>query len=66
MFGGISLESEPIEKFRERVRRMSDEELIHQGNLVRGLCNDPKPLDVWVQKLRVFREEYRRRHPETA
>jgi hypothetical protein len=34
MFKGISLESEPIEKFRERVRRMSDEELIHQGKLV--------------------------------
>jgi hypothetical protein len=66
MFRGISLESEPIEKFRERVRRMSDDELIRQGKLVRGLCNDPKPLDVWVQKLKVLREEYRRRHPKTA
>jgi hypothetical protein len=49
MFKGISLESEPTEKFRERVRRMSDEELIRQGKLVRGLRNDHKPLDVWVQ-----------------
>ena len=66
MFKGISLESEPIETFRERVRRMSEEELIRQGKLVRGLCNDPKPLDVWVQKLKVLREEYRRRHPKIA
>jgi hypothetical protein len=66
MFRGISLESESIEKFRERARRVSDEELIRQGKLVRGLCNDLKPLNVWVQKLRVLREEYRRRYPKTA
>jgi hypothetical protein len=65
MFGGTSLESEPIEKFRERVRRMPHNELVRQGKLVWGLCNGPKPLDVWVQKLKVLREEYRRRTPKT-
>ena len=64
MFRGISLESESIDKFRERVCRMTDEELIHLGKLTRGLCNDPKPPDIWVQQLKVLREEYRRRHPK--
>jgi hypothetical protein len=50
MFKGISFKPEDIEQFRERTRKMSDEELIRQGKLVRGLCNDPKPLDVWVQQ----------------
>jgi hypothetical protein len=67
MFRGISFESdsESIEKFRETVRKMPDEELIRQGKMLRDLCNDRKPPEVWVQKkvLRV-REEYRRRHPK--
>jgi hypothetical protein len=41
MFGGISFESESesIEKFKQRVPKMSDEELITQGKMLRDLCN---------------------------
>ena len=66
MFKGISFESdsESIAKFRESAPKMSDEELIRQGKMLRDLCNDRKPPEVWVQKLKILREEYRRRHPK--
>jgi hypothetical protein len=66
MFRGISFESESesIEKFRETARKMPDEELIRQGKMLRDLCDDRKPPEVWVQKLKILREEYRRRHPK--
>jgi hypothetical protein len=43
---------------------MPDEELIRQGKMLRDLCNDRKPPEVWVEKLRILREEWRRRHPK--
>jgi hypothetical protein len=42
---------------------MSDEELIRQGRVLRDLCKGPKTPDVWVQKLKILRDEWRRRHP---
>jgi len=68
MFRGIDFEN-GIDKFRERARKMSDDELIRQGKECRSLCS-PKsnygkpPLDIWVQQLSVLREEWCQRHPK--
>jgi hypothetical protein len=66
VFKGISFESESesIAKFRETAREMSDEELVRQGKMLHDLCNDRKPPEIWVQKLKILRKEYRRRHPK--
>ena len=55
-----------LEKLRERLRLMSDEELIKFGKQVRalsaprvGVTHDP-----WPAQLRLAREEWRRRHPK--
>ncbi|MFI5070331.1 MAG: hypothetical protein ACHP8A_05525 [Terriglobales bacterium] len=45
MFKGISFESESesIAKFRISALKMSDEELIREGKMLRDLCKGPKP-----------------------
>jgi len=55
-----------VQKLRERLRQMSDEELIKFGKQVRalsapriGVVNDP-----WPAQLRMAREEWSRRHPK--
>jgi hypothetical protein len=64
----IAFESEEVtlQKLRERLRQMSDDELIKFGKQVRalsaprvGVVNDP-----WPAQLRLAREEWRRRHPK--
>jgi len=67
MFGGISFESESesLEKFRQSAPKMSDAELVREGKMLRDLCKGPEPPDIWVQELKILREEYRRRHPKT-
>jgi hypothetical protein len=59
-------EEEALQKLRERLHRMSDEELIKFGKQVRalsapriGVTHDP-----WPAQLRMAREEWRRRHPK--
>jgi hypothetical protein len=59
------------EKERERLRKMSDEELIREGRAARYMCspstNSGKPpRDVHVIALRLCKEEYRRRHPKQS
>ena len=59
-----------IERLRERLRKMSDQELIQFGKDVRYLCSPEAnfgkpPLEVWTMQLRDGREEWRRRHPKT-
>jgi hypothetical protein len=68
MFGGIQLrtDSVTIEKLKQRVSEMSDAELIRQGKMLRDLCKGPNPPDIWVQELKILREEWSRRHPKTA
>jgi hypothetical protein len=58
------------EKERERLRKMSDEELIREGRAARYMCSPAKnfgkpPRDVDVIALRLCKEEYRRRHAKT-
>ena len=64
---GIAFQSDEthLEKLRERLRLMSDEELIKFGKQVRalsaprvGVAHDP-----WPAQLKEAREEWRRRHP---
>jgi hypothetical protein len=64
----IAFESSEVElqKLRERLRLMSDEELVKFGKMVRGLSeprvgvvNDP-----WPPQLQEARAEWRRRHPK--
>jgi hypothetical protein len=54
------------EKERERLRKMSDEELICEGRAARYMCSPATnfgkpPRDVHVIALRICKEEYRRR-----
>ncbi len=67
MIGAIGFESEEVQlrKLRERLRPMSDEELIQFGeecrNLVRARRVSASP-DPWPAQLEAAREEWRRRH----
>jgi hypothetical protein len=64
----IAFESEEValQKLRESLRLMSDEELIKFGKQVRTL-SAPRigdTHDPWPAQLRLAREEWRRRHPK--
>jgi hypothetical protein len=55
-----------IEKLRERLRAMSDDELVAFGKSVRRLAEPrviPVP-DPWKLQLAAARAEWRRRHPK--
>jgi hypothetical protein len=69
MFGAIGFESEEnkLRKLRERLRAMSDEELIQFGRSVRNLVRAKRVSatpDSWPAQLEAAREEWRRRHPK--
>ena len=64
----IAFESEEVQlqKLRERLRLMSDEELVKFGNMVRGL-SEPRvgvTPDPWKAQLQEARAEWRHRHPK--
>ena len=65
---GIAFQSDETElaKLRERLRKMSDEELIKFGKTVRGLSVPRVGVtpDPWQVQLRMARAEWRRRHPK--
>ena len=54
-----------LQKLRERLRLMSDEELVKFGKMVRGLSTPRVSVtpDPWKAQLQLAREEWRRRHP---
>ena len=66
--GSINTTGFNIEQLRERLRSMSDEDLLKFDKSARWLC-DPKnnygkpPREGFVIQLREAREEWRRRHP---
>jgi len=64
---GIAFESPEVQlqKLRERLRLMSDEELVKFGKMVRGLSTPRVSVtpDPWKAQLQLAREEWRRRHP---
>ena len=56
-------------EIRERVRKMSDEELLRYGAVCKSMCSpeinlDTASLDAWSVQLQEARAEWRRRHPE--
>jgi hypothetical protein len=63
----IAFESSEVElqKLRERLRLMSDEELVKFGKMVRSLSTPRVSVtpDPWKAQLQLAREEWRRRHP---
>ncbi len=66
----IAFESPEVQplKLRERLRKMSDEELIEFGRDVRKL-SEPRVSaipDPWKPQLAEARAEWRRRHPATS
>ena len=65
---GIAFESEEVllQKLRERLRLMSDEELVKFGKMARGLSEPRVSLmpDPWKEQLQEARVEWRRRHPK--
>jgi hypothetical protein len=65
----IAFESQEVQlqKLRERLRQMTDEELIKFGKMVRGLSAPRVSVtpDPWKAQLNEARAEWRRRHPKT-
>jgi hypothetical protein len=65
----IAFESQDVQlqKLRERLRQMTDEELIKFGKMVRGLSAPRVSVtpDPWKAQLNEARAEWRRRHPKT-
>jgi hypothetical protein len=64
----IAFEPEEVQlqKLRERLREMSDDDLIKFGKMVRSL-SEPRvsvTLDPWKAQLEEVRAEWRRRHPK--
>jgi hypothetical protein len=66
---GIAFESDETQlaRLRERLRKMSDDELIAFGKMVRGLSAPRVGVtpDPWKQQFAEARAEWRRRHPKT-
>jgi hypothetical protein len=56
-------------EIRERVRKMSDEELLRYGAVCKSMCSpetnlDKPSLDTWTGQLQEARAEWLKRHPE--
>ena len=67
----VSLAEFDEEKECERLRKMSDEELIREGRAARYMCSPAAnfgkpPRDVYLIALGLCKEEYRRRHPKQS
>jgi len=59
------------EKEREKLRKLSDRELIREGKAARYMCSPATnfgkpPLEIYVIGLRLCKEEWRRRHPKES
>jgi hypothetical protein len=56
-------------EIRERVRKMSDPELLRYGAVCKSMCSpetklDTPSLDAWTVQLQEARAEWLKRHPE--
>jgi len=65
----IALSGLDEDEYRNRVRRMSDADLIAEGKNLRWLSGDGKIVSAtpcaFYEQLKICREEYRRRHPKS-
>lgn len=59
-----SQESE-LQKLRERLRKMPEEELVRFGKAARSLCRNRDCPDAFKRQLEEARAEWRLRHPRT-
>ena len=59
----ISFQPENIERLRQRLVKMSDDDLTEFGLSAKLMCHDWKPQEVFVTQLEEAREEWRRRYP---
>lgn len=69
--GSVGFQPLQIEEWRERLRKMSDEELIRFGRAVLGMRSPEAnlahpPRSIFVDQLQEARAEWRRRHPTPA
>lgn len=67
----VGFEKFDVEKEHEKLRKLSDAELIREGKAARFMCSPATnfgkpPLEVCVVGLRLCQEEWRRRHPNTT
>jgi hypothetical protein len=62
----MAIRSTQLQKLRERLRQMSDDELIKFGEVVRGLSEPRVSVtpDPWKAQLEESRAEWGRRHPK--
>ena len=61
----ISIQSsDELEQVRNRLRKMSDAQLVSFGKAARSLCRDPKCPDTFKCQLEEARAEWKRRHPK--
>ena len=69
--GSVGFQPFQLESLRERLRKMSDDELVRFGRAAAGMCSPEAnfghaPRTVFVEQLREARAEWRRRHPENS
>ena len=68
MFSPIAFQEFDAQKYRDFVRALSDEALIKEGKQMRRLSGDEKIVSTtpsaFDAQLKIYREEYRRRHPK--
>jgi hypothetical protein len=55
-----------LDQLRERLRKMTEEELIRFGKAARSMCRDKPPRQVFVIQLDEARAEWRRRNPKPS
>ena len=56
--------SDELEKLHNRLRKMTDAQLVSFGKAARSLCRDPKCPEVFKRQLEEAKTEWRRRHPK--
>jgi hypothetical protein len=52
-----------LDQLRERLRKMTDEQLLQFGKAARFMCRDKSPRQAFVIQLEEARAEWPRRHP---
>jgi hypothetical protein len=67
---GISTDEEDVSKLRQRLRNMTDKQLIEFRKNVKYLCSPEAnfgqpPLKSWTTQLQEARAEWRKRHQQT-
>jgi hypothetical protein len=58
--------SDELEQLRQRLRKMSDAQLMSFGKAARSLCRDPRCPETFRVQLLEARAEWRRRHPKAG